>query len=346
MTPQRIIPTYSMPTTNRRVLLSSRPRGIPQPTHFSLDETDIPVAAEGQFVVRNIYLSVDPAQRGWASDEANYSAPVELGTPMRALAVGVVASSRHDDFVEGQFLYGWFHWQDYCLASPHQVIRRIDPTALPLSFHAGLLGINGLTAYLALTHCGRPAAGDCALVSTAAGAVGSLVGQIARLLGCRTIGLTGSDEKVARCQNLFGYDAALNYRTADLNTALQDLAPDGINVFFDNTGGVILDTALRHMAIGGRVVQCGTAAIDHWTPPPTGLRNEREVLTRRLHWSGFVIFDHAAEFDTAARQLADWYTNGRITYEEDITPGIENAPSALSHLYAGRNLGKKLIFIG
>lgn len=346
MEQRRKIPDYSLPRMNRRILLSSRPQGIPAAKDFVIDEATIPNPAEGQFLVRNIYLSVDPAQRGWASVETNYGMPVELGTPMRALTVGVVVASRHNDYPEGQFVYGWFGWQDYCLASPQLVVRRINRTDVPLSFHAGLLGINGLTAYIALTKCGRPVPEDLVLVSTAAGAVGSLVGQIARLHGCRTIGLTGSDEKVSRCLGRFGYDIALSYRTANLKEELQRHTPDGINVFFDNTGGTILDTSLRHMAVGGRVVQCGTAATAQWIPVPTGLRNEREVLTRRLQWSGFVVFDHAADFEDVVTKLADWYLAGNIFYEEDISNGIESALGALSELYAGKNEGKRLIFIG
>lgn len=343
---QQKIPEYSLPRMNRQVLLSSRPQGIPLAENFTLDEAAVPAPADGQFLVRNIYLSVDPAQRGWASVEANYGTPVELGTPMRALTVGVVVASRHDDYPEGLFVYGWFGWQDYCLASPELVVRRIDRMDIPLSFNAGLLGINGLTAYIALMECGRPAARDLVLISTAAGAVGSLVGQISRLKGCRTIGLTGSDEKVARCLEHFGYDKAFNYHTANLGEELRRHAPDGINIFFDNTGGSILDRSLRYMAVGGRIAQCGTAATAQWNPVPTGLRNEREVLTRRLRWSGFVVFDHAAEFENVATILANWYLAGDIVYDEDISNGLESAPGALSELYAGKNQGKRLIFIG
>jgi hypothetical protein len=346
MTPKPAVPRYSNPGTNRRVVLSSRPDGIPQRSNFTLEETDVPSPGDRQFVVRNIYLSVDPAQRGWASAEANYSAPVELGATMRALAVGVVTASRHDDFLPGQFLYGWFGWQDYCCTGPDAVIRRVDTTEAPLSAGAGLLGINGLTACLGLTRLGRPQPGETVLVSTAAGGVGSLVGQIARLKGCRTIGFTGSDEKVHRCRTRFGYDDAFNYRKADLEEALRSAAPRGIHVFFDNTGGVILDAALRHMAVGGRVVQCGTASIARWQPAPSGPRNEREVLTRRLQWSGFVVFDHKAEFEEAAALLADWHAEGKLVADEDISTGIETAPDALSELYAGQNRGRKLIFIG
>lgn len=335
------VPAYSLPHVNRRVLLVRRPHGVPQPGDFQLDEAALPEPAPGGFLVRNIFLSVDPAQRGWASAEANYSQPVPLGTPMRALAVAVVVRSNDPQVAEGEFLYGWFGWQDYATADRGRIVLRAR-AAVPLSAHAGLLGINGLTAHIALTELGRPVAGDLLLVSTAAGSVGGFVGQIGKLLGCRTVGLTGDDAKVARCLERFGYDAAFNYKTADLDAVL----PQDVGVFFDNTGGPILDAALRRMAVAGRVVQCGTAANQSWTPLPTGPRNEREILTRRLVWSGFVVFDHTARFEASARQLATWHLEGKLAYEEDISDGIGHAPGALAEVYAGRNRGKKLIYVG
>lgn len=338
------IPPHPAAAVNRQVQLVHRPEGIPQPDHFALAEAPVPEPGEGQFLVRNIYLSVDPAQRGWASSEANYSQPVPLGTTMRALAVGVVAASRCEGVAEGEYLYGWFGWQDYAVVDPSAIMMRAR-ASLPLAQFAGLVGINGLTAYLALTRLGRPNEGDTLLVSTAAGGVGSLVGQIGRILGCRTLGLTGDADKVALCLNEYGYDAAFDYKTTDLAAALAGAAPDGIDIYFDNVGGPMLDTSLRHMAVGGRVVQCGTASIATWTPPPTGLRNEREVLTRRLQWAGFVVFDHMAGFEAAATQLAAWHAEGRIDLRLDVLDGIEHAAGSIADLYAGRNTGKRLIRI-
>lgn len=339
------IPAYSSPSRNRQVLLTTRPAGVPQASDFTLGSSDVPKPGEGEFLVRNIYLSVDPAQRGWASSEANYSAPVPLGGPMRALAVGVVTESRNPDFGEGQFLYGWFGWQDYAVATPQQVILRATQD-LPLTAFGSLLGINGITAYLALTELGRPKAGDTLVVSTAAGSVGSFVGQIGKSLGCRCIGLTGDDRKVALCEERYGYDVAINYKSGALDEALAAAVPDGVNVYFDNTGGMILDTVLRRMAVGGRLVQCGTASIGSWNPLPTGPRNEREILTRRLVWSGFVIFDHMARYAKAADEMARLHQAGTLGFDTDLAKGIEHAPGAIASLYAGENLGKKLIFIG
>ena len=339
------IPAYRLPGANRRVTLVRRPAGIPHPDDFSLETAAVPAPGPGQILVRNVYLSVDPAQRGWASDVGNYASPVALGDTMRALAVGVVVHSNDREIPEGIFLYGWFGWQDYAVVGRDAVLREAQED-IPLSAHAGLLGINGLTAYIALTELGRPKVGETLLVSTAAGAVGSLVGQLGARLGCRTIALTGTAEKVERCRTRFKYDVALDYHSTDLSYLLADAAPDGIDVFFDNTGGVIQDAVMPRMRVAGRVIQCGTASTATWTPPPIGPRKEREVLTKRLIWSGFVIFDHIGSFSEAARILAHAYRAGELTYDEDITDRIEEAPQALRALYSGENRGKRLIYVG
>lgn len=341
----RDIPDFSLPDRNRRVLLTTRPTGVPQPEHFTLDETDRPEPGDGEILVRNVYLSVDPAQRGWAADVANYSEPVPLHGPMRALAVAKVIASRTDGFSEGDFVYGFFGWQDYAVVPPSAVFHRCTQD-LPLEAFASLCGINGVTAYLGLTQLGRPTEGDTLIVSTAAGSVGSFVGQIGKGLGCRTIGLTGNDEKVATCMDSFGYDVAINYKIADLESAVREAAPDGVNIYFDNTGGTILDTVLRQMAIGGRIVQCGTAANQVWSPPPTGPRNEREIMTRRLVWSGFVVFDHLPGYPKACDDLTKMHADGKLTFATDMKQGIEHAPRAIADLYDGRNSGKSLIYIG
>lgn len=341
----RDLPDFCLPARNRRVLLTTRPTGVPQPEHFTLDEAARPEPAGGEILVRNVYLSVDPAQRGWAADVANYSKPVPLDGPMRALAVGQVIASRAQGFSEGDFVYGFFGWQDYAAVAVSAVLLRCTQD-LPLEAFASLCGINGVTAYLGLTTLGRPKKGDTLVVSTAAGSVGSFVGQIGKGLGCRTVGLTGSDDKVVTCRDRFGYDVAINYKIAGLDTALREAAPDGVNVYFDNTGGAILDTVLRQMAVGGRIVQCGTAANQTWSPPPTGPRNEREIMIRRLVWSGFVIFDHLAEYARACDDLTAMHASGGLTFATDMKQGLDHAPNAIVDLYDGRNSGKSLIYIG
>lgn len=328
---------------NRRVLLVNRPSGIPQPHDFAVEDAAIEPVSVGQILVQNRFLSVDPAQRGWASDGTNYAPPVPLGSVMRALAVGEIVDSRHPDYRVGDHVYGWLGWQSHAVVGPEAVLTHIKVPRLPLSAYAGILGINGLTAYLALNDVGRPVAGETVLVSTAAGAVGSVAGQLARSMGCSVIGLTGNDEKVAICRERFGYHHAFNYKSERIEPLLRKAAPKGIDVFFDNVGGAMLDLVLRTMNVAGRIVQCGTAAIANWTPPPTGLRNEREILTRRLQWGGFVIFDHVAAFAAASDRLVALIEDGSLRYDEEIREGIEAMPQALVDVYAGQNRGKMLV---
>lgn len=331
-------------TVNQQMRLVARPFGIPRPEHFALVSVPVAPPREGEILVRNHYLSVDPAQRGWANDEGNYSAPVPLDTPMRALAVGEVIVSRAIGVREGEFLYGWFGWQSHCTTTPEAILRRVTPSSLPLSANLSLLGINGLTAYLAFNGLGTPQHGEHVLVSTAAGSVGSFVGQLARLAGCRAVGLTGSAEKAALARDRFGYAAMIDYRgEPDLAAAISRACPEGNDIFFDNTGGAIADAAIRSMRRGGRIIQCGTAANSSWSPPPTGPRPEREVLTRRLRWAGFIIFDHVAQFPEAAAELTRLAERGDLAYDEDILSGLEQAPAALAALYAGSNRGKPII---
>jgi NADPH-dependent curcumin reductase len=343
MTSDGLVPPYTLPDANRQVLLVRRPSGIPTRDDFALAENRVPQIGDGQILVRNIFLSVDPAQRGWAADTANYSAAVAIGSVMRALAVGVVVESRDKRFAAGSFVYGTFGWQVYAAATAADVLTSFAVPVLPLAAYAGLLGINGLTADIALAKYSRISPGETVLVSTAAGAVGSLVGQLARQAGARTIGLTGSETKRVRLLERFGFAVGLNYREADLAAALDAAAPDGFDLYFDNVGGPILDLALRRMKTGGRVIQCGTASIDRWSPPPTGPRNEREILTRRLTWQGFVIFDHRADLERSIARLQSAALAGDLRYDQQILEGLDEAPGALELLYAGRNKGKLVI---
>lgn len=327
---------------NRQIVLISRPVGVPQPTHFELRISPVPPLIDGEFLVENIYLSVDPAQRGYVNDENNYSPPVALGTVMRAMAVGRVIDSRHPNFKVGDFLYGWFGWQDYCVCQPSALLRRVDPREAPLSAGAGLLGINGLTAYLALQDIGRPKPEETIVVTAAAGAVGSFVGQLGKLAGCRTVAVVGTDEKGTQCVERYGYDAYVNYR-GSVAEALRNACPKGIDIFFDNVAGDLADIILRQMNLFGRIIKCGTISIPVWVPPPQGPRIDREILTRRLRIEGFIIFDHVARFDAAAAGLARLLAEGKLHYDEDVERDLARAPQALVDVYAGRNRGKKLV---
>lgn len=328
---------------NRQVVLISRPAGIPQAENFAIVETPIPEPAEGQIVVRNHFLSVEPAMRGWVSAVANYMEPVPLGGVMRAFACGRVAASRHPGYRPGEAVTGLFGWQDYALLDAKDIQRKLPEADLPLSTSLGVLGLNGLTAYLALLEIGQPRAGDTVVVSTAAGSVGSCAGQIARIKGCRTVGIAGGAEKTRLCREQFGFDAAIDYRCEDIDARLAQLCPQGVDIYFDNTAGPISDAVLKHLAVGARVVICGTAAVASWNPPPMGPRVERHLVVKRARMQGFLVFDHEAKYAVALADLSEWLRAGRIRYREDILDGLEQAPGSIAGLYRGENLGKRLI---
>ncbi|CAN5418628.1 NADP-dependent oxidoreductase [soil metagenome] len=328
---------------NLQCRLIARPTGVAQADHFSLSEGDIPEPAEEQVLVRNLYLSVDPAMRGWIADVGNYSAPVEIGSVMRSLAVGEVVRSRHPDHAVGDILCGWFGWQTYAAAGPDQIVRKVIETDLSPSLALGVLGINGVTALLALTQIGAPKPGETVVVSTAAGAVGSAAGQIAKILNCRTVGIAGGPDKVRSCLEDFGYDAAIDYRAGPIDIALASACPSGVDVYYDNVAGPISDAVYRQLAINSRVIVCGTASIADWSDWPTGPRIERHLLRQRARIQGFVIFDHMAEYETAVARLAGWVREGAIRYREDILDGIATCPDSLAGLYRGENSGKRLI---
>lgn len=328
---------------NRQVRLKSRPAGIPEAHHFEIVRAEVPGLEEGQVLVRNIYLSAEPAMRGWVSAVANYSEPVPLGGVMRSFAVGRVAQSRHPEFQAGEFVTGMFGWQDYAAVDAKAIQRKVAASDVPISTALGVLGLNGLTAYFALIDVGQPKAGDTVVVSTAAGSVGSCVGQVAAIMGCRTVGIAGGSQKTALCRDEFGYDAAIDYKTGDLDGSIAAACPQGIDVYFDNTAGAISDAVMKHLNVGARIVICGTASVASWDPPPLGPRVERHLLVKRARIQGFLIFDYAPRFAEGLAALTEWVRTGRIRYREDILEGIEQAPGSIAGLYRGENLGKRLI---
>jgi NADPH-dependent curcumin reductase CurA len=330
---------------NRQVRLKSRPAGIPQQEHFEIVEVPVPNLNEGQVLVRNIYLSVEPAMRGWVSAAANYLDAVPLGAVMRAFTVGRVEESRHPEFRVGEVVTGMLGWQDYAAVDAKEIQRKITDTDLPMSTSLGVLGLNGLTAYFALLEVGQPKAGETVVVSTAAGAVGSCVGQIAKIKGCRTVGIAGGPEKVRLCLDEFGYDAAIDYKADGLGAALAATCPEGVDVYFDNTAGAISDAVLKQLKLNARVVICGTASIASWDPIPQGPRVERHLLVKRARMQGFLILDYASRYSEALQALSQWVRAGLIRYREDILEGIEQAPGSIAGLYRGENRGKRLIRI-
>lgn len=336
------LPAFTTPDRNRRMVLARRPEGSPVPADFAMVDAAVAAPGAGAFLVRNLYLSADPVQRGWAANPAI----MPIGEAMRALAVGVVVDSGDPGVAAGDVVYGMLGWQDYAIATRGDLLSHIPRPRAPLPAYAGVLGMPGVTAWIALHDIAPPAPGKTVLVSTAAGSVGSVVGQIARQAGAHVTGLTGSEEKVAQCIGQFGYHAAYNYKAVDVAATLAQARPEGFDIYFDNVGGAISDMAIRAMAKNGRIIQCGTAATARWSPPPMGLRNEREILMRTLSWSGFVIFDHVARFGEAIERLTDMLLDGRLTHDMQIEQGMGRAPAILERMLRGENRGKTLIYIG
>ena len=330
---------------NKQVLLISRPKGIPTADNFQIVESVLPVITRDQVLVRNIYLSVEPAMKGWVSATENYAEPVALNSVMRSFATGVVIDSLHPNFLPGEFVTGLFGWQEYALVEAGVIDRKIAAHSLPISTSLGVLGLNGMTAYFGLLDIGRPLSEETVVVSTAAGAVGSCVGQIAKLKNCHTIGITGSQEKVDLCRQLYQYDQAINYNDEKFEKELAQACPKGIDVYFDNTGGIISDAVLQLLNIGGRIVVCGTSSISNWEEHPIGPRQERKILVNRARMEGFLVFDYKERYPEALAALTEWVSAGLIKYREEILCGIEEAPCSISSLYQGKNLGKRLIQI-
>ena len=330
---------------NREVRLKARPSGIPQAEHFEIVDAPVPEPTDGQVVVRNLYLSVEPAMRGWVSSVGNYSDPVPVGGVMRAFAVGRIVASRSSGYGVGDVVTGMFGWQDYAVVAASKIDRRITETDIPISTALGVLGLTGLTAYFALLDLGQPKANETVAVSTAAGAVGSCVGQIAKIKGCRTVGIAGGPVKTELCRHEFRYDVAIDYLAGKLDAAIAEACPNGIDVYFDNTAGEISDSVLKNLAVGARVIICGTASIASWNPQPQGPRVERHMLVKRARMQGFLLFDYVERYPEGLSALTEWVKAGRVRYREDILEGIDQAPDSIAGLYRGENLGKRLIRI-
>lgn len=333
----------NLPKTNTRVLLKSRPTGIPQAEHFEIAEADMPALEPGHFIVKNEFLSVEPAMRGWVNAAANYSDPVAIGGVMRSFAAGTVVASRHAGYAEGDKVMGMLGWQQYALSDGTGIRRKVLEHDLPLSLSLGMLGINGVTAYFALTEIGAPRPGDTVVVSTAAGSVGSAAGQIAKLAGCRTVGITGGAAKLKMCLEDFGYDAAVDYKSADFQQALAAACPRGVDVYYDNTSGAISDAVVARINKNARIIICGTASVASWDPWPSGPRMERHLLNKSARMQGFLVWDYEHRYEEAVVKLAAWVREGKLTYREEIVDSLAAAPDAIASLYRGENLGKRLI---
>ncbi|HJR94216.1 MAG TPA: NADP-dependent oxidoreductase, partial [Gaiellaceae bacterium] len=315
-----------MEGVSREIRLVARPRGFPDEELFEVAETPIPDPAEGQVLIRNSFFSVDPYMRPRMNDVRSYVAPFTLGEAMTGGAVGRVAASRDQRYAEGDWVLHYLGWREWALTDG-AAVRRLDPEAAPVSTALGVLGMPGFTAWYGMFVLGRPQEGDTVLVSGAAGAVGSAAGQMAAIAGCRVVGSAGSVEKLAWLREL-GFDGVFNYREQSAREALAELAPEGIDIYFDNVGGDHLEAAIGALRTHGRVVACGSISRYNDAEPSPGPRNMFLVVTKRLRIEGFIIRDHYDRFGEFAAEASEWVRDGRLRYRETVVDGIENAPKA------------------
>lgn len=333
-----------------RVLLAERPVNRPaRPSDFLIERAPLRDLEDGEVLVRTIYLSLDPYMRGRMSAVKSYTAPVAVGDVMAGEVVGEVVASRDPAFAPGTHVLGDAGWQSHAIL-PGRILTPVARDGLPLSHHLGVLGMPGMTAYFALLDVCRPRAGETVLVSAAAGAVGQIVCQIAKLQGCRVVATAGADDKVAWLKDELGVDAAINYKGKDADRLAADLkeaCPDGIDVFFDNVGGVLHDAVMRRLAMHGRIVICGTISVyDSLEQPEIGPRWLRQILVKRARIQGFLVSDYADRRSEFLDRMKQWLADGRVRYREDIAEGLERAPEAFIGMMAGANRGKQLVRVG
>ena len=337
---------YAMSSINHQIRLAARPSGLPEPADWNLTEEAVPTPGPGEFVVSIAFLSLDPAMRGWMNAVTSYIDAVELGDVMRAGAVGRVSASEHPGFAVDDYVYGAFGVQEHAHSDGAGVIK-IDPSLAPLPTYLGTLGLTGMTAYFGLFDTGKLQAGDTVVVSGAAGAVGSVAGQIAKIKGCRVIGIAGGAEKCEWIVEDLGFDAAIDYKAQDVRRTLREYAPGGVDVYFDNVGGEILDAVLTRLARGARVVICGAVSQYNTTEGVHGPKNYLSLLVARASMTGMVVFDYAARFGEAATEIAGWMREGLLISREHVVDGgVRGFPDALLKLFAGENIGKLVLRVG
>ncbi len=326
---------------NRQILLVSRPEGWVTEASFRLQEAPIPKAGDGEFLVRNRWLSLDPYMRGRMDAKKSYARYVELGEVMTGGTVGEVVESRHPRFAQGELVTGAFGWQDYAV-SDGTGVRRVDASKAPPSYALGVLGMPGVTAWMGLLDIAQPKAGETVVVSAASGAVGSVVGQLAKIAGCRAVGIAGGKAKCDDVVHELGFDACVDYKAGRLREDLQAAAPQGIDVDFENVGGEVLDAVLPLMNPASRITVCGLVSQYNATAP-YGIGNLRSVLVNRIRMQGFIVTDRMELWPRALEALAGWVAEGRIKYRETVAQGLENAPRAFIGMLRGENLGKQLV---
>ena len=329
-------------TTNRQFRLAARPVGLPKRSDFELVEESVREPGDGEILVRTQYISLDPAMRGWMNEGKSYVPPVGIGEVMRAYAAGEVIASRNAGFNVGDKVTGVFGVQQYALSNGKGA-HRADTSFAPLPVYLSALGMTGMTAYFGLLEVGAAKAGDTVVISGAAGAVGAVVGQIAKIKGCRAIGIAGGAEKCRYLIDELGLHAAIDYKHDDLFTALKKHCPKGVDVFFDNVGGEILDLVLAQLALHARIVICGAISQYNNTTPIKGPSNYLSLLVNRARMQGMVVFDYAERYGEAAREMAQWLAQGKLKSREDIVPGFDTFPETLLKLFRGENNGKLIL---
>ena len=334
-----------MPATNRQWILKRRPQGVPIDEDFALVESPAPEPDDGEFVTRNLILSVDPAQRGWMDEGGNYFPPIPLGAPVSAGVIGEVIASRNPDFPVGERLYAIGSWSEYSLLGSGFVFRKLPhDDSIPLPKYNSLLGGMGCSALIALRDIGKPKPGETLFISGAAGNMGTLAGQIGRIFGCRVVGSAGSDEKCRYLETELGFDATVNYRTAgDLSAALKQACPEGIDIYYDNVGGPMLEAVLDNIRLHARIVMNGSIAEYNDTEPRPGPRNLWNLLVKRAFIEGFLLPDFADRIDAALVQLEAWWREGRLDAREDVRTDFDDMPGVFRALFDGTNTGKLMV---
>ncbi len=332
-------------TTNRQWRLAARPHGLPALSDWEFRTEPVPTPADGEFLVRVLLISLDPAMRGWMNAGRSYVPPVGIGEVMRALCAAEVVASNHPDFRIGETVTGSFGVQEYAV-SDGAGVTRVAADVAPLTMYLSVLGMPGMTAYFGLLDIGKPVAGETVVVSAAAGAVGMVVGQIAKIKGCRVVGIAGGPEKCRFLIEELGFDAAIDYKSEDVRTALKERCPERINVYFDNVGGDILDAVLTRLARHARIVICGSISQYNNEGPARGPANYMALLVDRARMEGFLVFDFHRRYAEAEAEMAAWIADGRLRSVEDVVAGIEHFPDTLLKLYRGENFGKLILSAG
>ncbi|HEX9392604.1 MAG TPA: NADP-dependent oxidoreductase [Usitatibacteraceae bacterium] len=331
-----------MPTVNHVVRLIARPVGEAKRGDFSFTDEPLPPLQDGQVLLKTLYLSLDPAMRGWMNEGKSYIAPVGLGEVMRAGGIGQVAESRNPRFAVGDYLSGTTNVQTWCL-SDGRGFAKVDPQLAPLTNYLNVLGMPGMTAYWGLLDVGQPKPGETVVVSGAAGAVGAIVGQVARIKGCRVVGIAGGRDKCDYVVKTLGFDACVDYKNEDVRKGLKAACPDGIDVYFDNVGGEILDIVLGQIRLKARIVICGAISQYNSTTGVKGPANYLSLLVNRARMEGIVVFDYAPKYKEAALEMGGWLAAGKMVSKEHVVEGIDTFPEALMKLFKGENLGKLVL---